>query len=302
MIDHHVHFFSPALADDIRQQGYALTVPDSMITDIDFILKINRADKLVLISGGYAYSQSLQKTKKKDRQKAVQTENDLLAAYVRQHPKQLIGFFGLNPLENFALKEMKRCHEDLQLRGLKLHFHGSRINLRSPKHRKKVKKIFEYAAEQRIPVLLHFKNDLKDFGPGDARIFISEILDELPPLTLIFAHMGGDGGFTRETKAVLTTFADYFETEKTKHQLYFELSGVVVYRDMDYPGKLPYEELTQLIRRIGLEKILFGSDYPVMPSTMYQQLLKQYLPFKEKEWNYIFHNSPFFSTANDDYH
>jgi predicted TIM-barrel fold metal-dependent hydrolase len=301
-IDHHVHFFSPELADDIRKQGYALTVPDSMITDVDFILKVNRADRLVLISGGYAYSQSVQKTRQKDRRRAVEAENDLLAEYVRQYPKRLLGFYGLNPLEKFALKEMKRCHEELQLQGLKLHFHGSGINMRAAKHRKKLRKIFEYAAGEDIPVLLHFKNDLKDFGPGDARLFISEILDRLPPLTIIFAHMGGDGGFTRETKAVLAAFADYFEKGKTKHHLYFELSGVVVYRDMDYPGKLPYEELTRLIRRIGPKRVLFGSDYPVMPSSMYQKLLKEYLPLKETEWDYIFHNSPFFSDSNDDYH
>lgn len=293
-IDHHVHFFSQELTEDIRSQGYALTVPDSMITDIGFILRINKAKRLVLVSGGYAYSQSLQKTKKKERWEAVKTENDRLAGFINQHPKRLIGFYGLNPLEQFSYKELKRCHEDLKLHGLKLHFHGSGVSMRNARHLKKVKKVFEYAGENKIPVLLHFKNNLKDFGPGDARIFIAEILDQIPSVQLIFAHMGGDGGFTRETKAVLETFAGYFEKNNTRHQIYFELSGVVVYKDLEYPGKLPYQELVALIRRIGFEKVLFGSDYPVMPSSMYQQLLKKYLPLTTKEWDIIFQNNPFF--------
>ncbi len=291
-IDHHVHFFSPELAEDIRAQGYALTVPDSMITNIDFIRRINLVDRIVLISGGYAYSNSLRMTKKKDRWKAVRAENDLLAAYVGKYPNNIIGFYGLDPLAPYTFQELKRCHEELKLQGLKLHFHGSGVNLRDPKHLKKVKKIFDYAATEEIPILVHFKNDRKDFGPGDVRLFINEILDKNPGMQLIFAHMGGDGGFTKETRAVLETFAEYFEKGNNPHHIYFELSGVVVYKDLDYPGKLPYQTLAQLIRQIGTERVLFGSDYPVMPSSMYKKLLKEYLPLKEKELEQINDNVP----------
>ncbi len=292
--DHHIHFFSQELADDIRAQGYAMTIPDSMVTDINFILKINLVDHLFLVSGGYAYSRSPSIKKKKELIRRVKKENDLLAEYAQQFPNRISGFYGLNPLESFSFKEMKRCHEELNLRGLKMHFHGSRVSMRNPKHIKKITKFFEYAAANNIPILLHFKNSLKDFGAGDAQLFIENILDQIPPVQLIFAHMGGDGGFTQQTKAVLASFADYFDSssQSKKHQIYFELSGIVVYKNMGYPGKAPYEDLVSLIRRIGLEKVLFGSDYPVMPSSMYKKLLEEYLPLERKEFDQIFRNNP----------
>jgi len=292
--DHHVHFFSEALIDDIRAQGYALTSPDSTLLDIDYILDINQAERMVLVAGGYAYSQSYLLEKKKDRKTYVMAENDSLAAMVDRHPERLLGFYGLNPLESFSFREMKRCHEELNLDGLKLHFHASRINLRKHKFVKKVKKLFSYAAKNDIPILLHLKNNLSDFGRGDVELFVDNILEAIPPVRLILAHMGGDGGFTRETVAVLETFINYFDDKKhhPDHQIYFELSGAVIYQNLDYPGKVSYERLAELIRQIGLDRVVYGSDYPVMPSVEYRKLLKKYLPLEEKEFKQIFENTP----------
>ncbi len=293
--DHHVHFFSKNLTDDIRNQGYALTVPDSTLNDIEIVLQKNKAQHMILVSGGYAYSRSPVYLKKKTRKSAVQGENDLLARFVAQHPDRLLGFFGLNPMESFAFREMKRCHKKLQLDGLKLHFNASRVNLRDAGHRKKVRKMLAYAADHQLPVLLHLKNNRRDFGRGDVQLFIEEILQKIPPLRLILAHMGGDGGFTVETKAVMETFIDFFQNnpKASDHQIYFELSGAVIYQSWEYPGKVPYEKIAELIRKIGLAKILYGSDYPVMPTQDYLQLLKQYLPITKEELNRIMNNTPF---------
>ena len=77
--------------------------------------------------------------------------NDYVAEYVRSHPDRLIGFASVDPNEEGAEKELKRCIKKLGLRGLKL---GPIYQHFDPTSSKGMR-IFELAQELEIPVVIH---------------------------------------------------------------------------------------------------------------------------------------------------
>ena len=51
----------------------------------------------------------------------INVPNDELAKYVESHSDKLIGFASINPRRSDAPRELRRCVEDLGLKGLKLY-------------------------------------------------------------------------------------------------------------------------------------------------------------------------------------
>jgi predicted TIM-barrel fold metal-dependent hydrolase len=62
----------------------------------------------------------------------VRAENDWTAQQVAQYPDRLVGFCSFNPLEDYALAELERCAASHRFKGLKLHFSGAALDLKSP--------------------------------------------------------------------------------------------------------------------------------------------------------------------------
>jgi predicted TIM-barrel fold metal-dependent hydrolase len=234
---------------------------------------------MLLISAGYAFKNTHGDNHKK---LVVQNENDLLADLVSQNPEELVGFYGLDPNDGFALEELKRCDEVLRLNGLKLHLQGNQIDLNDSLDLFNLKRILYEADKRNIPLLIH--NNAGDLRSGKKyfHLFKREILDHFDSLTIIFAHGGGGGGFFQFTKDFLEATSKYLiNANNSEHRLYFELSGVV--RETPYPGELATLELVKLMKEIGYEKFLFGSDYPVRDSLTYYEDLRRYLPIEEGE-------------------
>lgn len=80
----------------------------------------------------------------------VREDNDFTAAEAAKAPSRLIPFASVNPKRKYALEEVKRCVERLNMRGVKLHFANSDVRLRDPEHRHCVLEIFRYAAGQAL--------------------------------------------------------------------------------------------------------------------------------------------------------
>jgi predicted TIM-barrel fold metal-dependent hydrolase len=286
VVDYHVHVFSHALLDNLNSQGFSfeksgfqIIKDDGNYSTLTTIKKDNGNSKMLLISAGYAFKNTHGDNHKK---LVVQNENDLLADLVSQNPEELVGFYGLDPNDGFALEELKRCDEELRLNGLKLHLQGNQIDLGDSLDLFNLKRILYEADKRNIPLLIH--NNAGDLTSGKKyfHLFKTEILDHFHSLTIIFAHGGGGGGFFQFTKDFLEATSKYLNLENSsKNRLYFELSGVV--RETPYPGELATLELVKLMKEIGYEKFLFGSDYPVRDSLTYYEDLRRYLPIEEGE-------------------
>lgn len=265
----------------MAKSGFQILETDkSAYKDIDRIMQQNSNAKMLLITGGYAYD-DLDQYHNALTEKMVKEENDLLKALVNRYPDRLIGFYGVHPLRSFSIREIKRCDEDLELHGIKLHLQGNRINLDDVAHVKKLQAIFELAAERDIPLLIHNNAWELNAGAAYARKFIDTFLQSEDPLTIIFAHTGGGGAYFNFTHDLLSVFRSYFKNDKRskKHHIYFELSGTV--SGNGFPGEHPMSDLADMIMAIGEEKFLFGSDYPFRSSKAYIEEISRELELQE---------------------
>lgn len=121
------------------------------------------------------------RTPSDDEYRLVRQDNDFTAAEAAKAPTRLIPFASVNPKREYALEEVKRCIERLNMRGVKLHFANSDIRLRDQEHRDRVFEVFRYAAGRHIPVVAHIHNELLEaFGAREIEILIAELVEPLP--------------------------------------------------------------------------------------------------------------------------
>jgi len=281
IIDYHVHIFSPELIDNLSNQGYNFKSSNFQIikskedySKISEITKDNGNSKMALITAGYAYKNINENLCERE---FVKKENNLLADLIKTNPDDLIGFYGIDPLKDYAVDEILRCDEELNLDGIKLHLQANKLNLIDSIHLSKLKEIFYIADKREIPILIHNNAGDNSFGKKYFGIFEKEILENYNSLTIIFAHAGGGGGIFQFGYDFLKEFGRYSQKEKqaNKHKIYFELSGVIKQRK--YPGERTKKEFLKVMNEIGFEYFLFGSDYPVRNSSTYFKELSKML-------------------------
>jgi len=285
--DGHVHIMSPKLIEDWKALGIPFSKEDYHYSNIDSILKRDGATTIALIGMGYVYG-SQEFYKGKDGHKALQRENDYLFNASKKYPKRIIPYFAIDPLKEYALEEMERCLAKNTQSGLKLHFNASQVYLTEPAHLEKVIPVFKLAAQSKLPILLHFDNSHPKFGETDVEILVDSILRDLPPVKLTIAHFGTSGGFNQKTKNVLDTFILLFSKSEIlrKHTILFDISGVALDKNSEGVKKLTdteFAELKRYIDKLGKDRIVFGTDYPLYTADEYVEILKTKVGLSESD-------------------
>ncbi len=291
VFDHHVHLMSPRMIKLFKDVEIPFSKPDADYSLLESIIKRLGTKRVKLVSMAYLYGHP-EFGKVENEIEAVRAENDYLIAAKKQSPKTIEAFCGINPLKDYALSEAQRCHKRLKADGIKLHFNASQVYLTVPEHLEKVKPIFEYAAKNKIPVLLHFDNSHPKFGERDVKLLADEILANIKPLKLQIAHFGTSGGFNRKTKTVIDAFINQFETNPKikKHKILFDISAVALDKDSEGVSKLTAEEFTELAvyaRKLGFKRIVFGTDYPLYSANEYLEILKEKVKLTDAEIDLI---------------
>ena len=254
-VDHHQHLFSPAYAA-LQSPGFKTISAQELIGLLDKA-GIKRA---VVLSTGFRWGRP--GAEPPDEYAGVKAENDWTAAQAALFPKRLIAFCGFNPLKDYALEELERCAKNPNLRrGIKMHFGNSDVQLENPGHFEKLKKVFQAANKHRMAIVVHMRASLsknRPYGPEQARAFL-ELLAFAPDIPVQIAHMASSGpGFVDpQAHSVLETLADAVAKKDPRtRKLWFDLATNAV------PANPPEisELLIKLIRRIGVKRILYGSD------------------------------------------
>lgn len=299
--DNHMHVMSKQFSElfkvlngNDKSNGYP--IEEFSAEKILTLLNNARLDRAFVISGAYILGMS--GIEGQDEYNDVKKENNYLAIQCAKYPEGLTGFFSVNPLKDYAIKEVDRCYDELKLPGLKLHFTNSNVDLTNPEHLAKIQKLFAHAAEREIPILLHFKSRSSQFGKRDAEILINEVIAKTPNLKLQIAHLGGWGGFDKGTEEVISTFVEEYNKNKNldKNNVGFDFSGVVVTEKEEMKGMLDKtskeqnERIAALMREWGLENIVFGSDWTFSSSANYINNIKRLLPLSEEEIEKILSN------------
>ncbi len=191
------------------------------------------------------------------QEKLCRRHNEVILEAARRWPQKLIGFCAVHPLEPGAPREIERClAAGAQGVGeLAWYDDDPGEDLAAC-----LAPIAELCQHYRVPLLLHTNDPLGAPYPGKARIHLPSLynlLKTFPPVNWILAHWGGGLPFYGLLKK---------EVPDTFHRVYFDTAASpYLYRPAIY--RLGAE-------MVGPDKILFGSDYPLLPLSRYLQELE----------------------------
>jgi len=181
--------------------------------------------------------------------------NEELSKFVKLNSKRLIGFGSVNPNKPIhyieeKLKEIK----DQDLRGVKL---IPTIQFFNPSENKNINRIFEFCERNRLIILYHTGCDPGPFEvpelSEDANPkYLNKVLDKYSNVKLVLAHIGS---YSAVRPGIW--FNEALNIMKKHDNVYADISAVT--------DILHNDGMVKKIREtVGFEKILFGSDYPVV--------------------------------------
>ena len=161
-----------------------------------------------------------------------------------EHP-QLVPFVNLDPLQDEAAVRAELADKvDRQgARGIKLH-PGSQWFY--PDDRR-LWPIYGAARERGLPIVFHSGRFVSPQQYARPKHF-ADVLQAFPGLTVVMAHLGL--GWTDEALELAATYPD----------LMFDCSAII--SQVEPTGEMTPERLTGIIRQAGVERVMFGSDFP----------------------------------------
>lgn len=178
--------------------------------------------------------------------------NDYIIEAVQKHPERLTGFCSFSPLSPGGLKEVERCLNS-GLSGVgELAVYASGL---SSEVTEALDEVAGLCTRFDVPLLLHTNEPVGHQYPGKTSMTLNQIYSFLkanPSNRIILAHWGGGllfyGLMKREVREVFKNV--WFDTAASPF-----LYSPEVYR---IAGEI-----------IGFEKVIFGSDYPLLRPQRY---------------------------------
>jgi predicted TIM-barrel fold metal-dependent hydrolase len=246
-------------------------------------------ERAAVLSVAYFFA-SPNRTWPGDEYANVRAENDWVAAQVARHPDRLVGFCGVSPLKDYAEAEVRRCARELRMKGLKLHFRSSRVDVLNPEHLEKARRVFRTANELGLAIVVH--THTQKYGREHAEVFLKELLPAAPDVVVQIAHLWGGNQFV---PVPLSVFADAVAAgdPRTKN-LYFDLTEVEPAAAITSDPGQTMREIAGFLRRIGLRRILYGSDAAATadapPTALRWARLRHRLPLTNEELRIVASN------------
>ncbi|UCB42046.1 MAG: amidohydrolase [Dehalococcoidales bacterium] len=199
----------------------------------------------------------------------LERRNSWTCDLTREHPN-LIPFINLDPLQDDTTMttELLDKVNNQGAKGIKLH-PGSQWFYPSDR---RLWPAYRTAQEMGLPIIFHAGRFMSPETYSRPNNFV-EVLESFPELTLVMAHIGT--GYENEAVSLSKDF----------HNLVFDCSAIIGSINPD--GELTEERLASLIREVGVERVMFGSDFPWFdPADSVARLL--HLEFSEEEKQLLF--------------
>ncbi len=162
--------------------------------------------------------------------------NEFIARTVALNPERFTGLGTLHPDSEDLEGDVEHLIS-LDLRGVKLHpdIQGFKVD------DYRCLKIYELCEKKGLPVLFHTGDTRYDYSNPNR---IKPILEIYKNLTVIGAHLGG-----------YSMWEDATNELAGEPNFYVDCSSSMAF--------LPSEKVTELIRRYGADKVIYGTDYPM---------------------------------------
>lgn len=169
--------------------------------------------------------------------------NDYVADLVEQHPDLFVGI-GSVPLDSpmEALREVRRCVAELGFVGIRVVPWLWEL----PPDDRRYYPIYAECVEQDVPFCLQVGHTgpLKPSEMGRPIPYLDNVAREFPELTIVGGHIGHP--WTEEMMALATKYEN----------VYVDTSA---YKPKRYP-----DEFVEFLQTYGSEKVLFGTNYPMI--------------------------------------
>jgi predicted TIM-barrel fold metal-dependent hydrolase len=189
--DYHQHVFSK---EDIALAGLDSALQPLDAKDVVALLDAAGIRKAVLLSIAFWYGKPGRQVD--DEPGQVRRENDWTVAQAARYPDRLVAFCSFNPLKDYAIKELERCAaKDGLVRGIKLHFGNSDVQLDDPAHLARLREVFAAANRRRMAIVVHMRPSIskgRPYGARQARIFLEQLLPAAPDVTVQVAQLVAD--------------------------------------------------------------------------------------------------------------
>ncbi len=186
----------------------------------------------------------------------VRAENEWFAEQVGRYPTRLVGFCSFNPLKDYALRELDRCTKNPNLKGLKLHFGNSRVDVLDRQHIEKIREVFRAANDKRFPIAVHLWTGGK-YGREHSEKFLSQIVSAAPEIPIQIAHLAAAGPGYHSDDALEVYANAATAGNPLMKNLYFDVATIVT-EDTSATG---LELVAKRLRQLGMQRILLASDY-----------------------------------------
>lgn len=310
--DHHLHISSAQAAafQDQIEVDLGEREPDSEPSSAVRAEQVIRALDVAGVDAGAvlsnAYMFGWPGSEPENEAELVRAENEYVAEQVALYPSRLVALCSVHPLRPYALTEVRRCGEDPRIAGLKLHLANSDVDLRNADDLDALGAIFEEAEAGGLPVMIHMRTLAPDYGAPDVDAFVDQVLARTSTLTVQIAHMAGWGGFDGNTAAALRAFlAAQAEGRVDLDRVTFGLGAVVFLPEAAgadtatrHRVEQANQELADLIREIGIERVVYATDWPGWPPIQDSdqgiaaniRLIRSALPLDADEFEVVFAN------------
>ena len=248
IIDFHTHVFSPQIKK--KRNEYIDSDPCFAILYSDPNAKLATADELVasMDEAGVDISVILN-IGWTTHELCVET-NDYILESIARYPKRLIGFCAVQPRSyDAAIAEIERCAKG-GIRGVgELRPDMQLFDLMDEEV---MKPVIEVLKKYKLILLTHASEPVGHDYPGKGAItpdMLYPFIADFPDITTVCAHWGGG----------LPFYALMPEVKKAMSNVFFDTAA----SPFLYNPQV-YNLVTQLV---GGDRILFGSDYPLLPQS-----------------------------------
>ena len=269
IIDIHRHLWSlferfPRVADIAARAGNPMAkserlplVPDWEETGEKLIAEMDDAgvDISVIFMADYALRLG-------DGIFSAEGENRIHVELMRRYPERLIAYFGIDPRRPGAADSLQRAVDEGGVRGLKMH-----PTVGYFPHDRVAYPLYEICQARGLPVTFHS-------GPMPSPLYsrftepfqFDDVAADFPDMNIVLAHSGQDH------------WPEALSVARSKPNVYLELS--MWQPRWQYPDEFLFA-IDRMRNTIGIERILWGSDFPGLRSYM-----------SLKEWTDLFRRLP----------
>lgn len=177
------------------------------------------------------------------------TSNEFLSRVVRDHPDRLMGFAWVTDPkdEDKSVKQLTKAINEQSLKGLKLYPGVQGFTAADPE----ILPLIRKTVELDVPILIHSYPWPVGYFHHNLPEHIDVLKKSEPDTTIIIGHMGYQRFM--DLLALAPVPGVYVETSGTLSMI-AELYGI--------------EFLTRFIRKIGVDNVVYGSDWVAPGSTM----------------------------------